>query len=99
MTKLYILILPLFLFAACKSPSKAFNQGNYTDAIERSVRKLQKDPHDDEAKRILQNAYTYAVAQYEEKIRNLSALNTDNRWEQLYHQYTQLQRLYNKIQE
>src|SRR5215218_5828500 len=99
MTKVYFLMLPLLLFAACKSPGKAFNQGNYTDAIELSVRKLQKDPHDAEARRILQSAYPYAVNQYEEKIRNLSALATENRWEQLYYQYSQLQHLYTKINE
>jgi hypothetical protein len=98
MTKLYFLALLLF-FAACKSPGKAFDRGNYTDAIELAVRKLQKDPRDAESKRILQSAYTYAVAQYEEKIRNLSGLASDNRWEQLYYQYSQLQRLYDKIQE
>jgi hypothetical protein len=99
MTKLYTLLLPLLLFAACKSPGKAFNQGNYNDAIERSVRKLQKDPDDAESKRILQSAYTYAVNQYEEKIRSLSDLHSDNRWEQIYLQYSQLQRLYDKINE
>jgi hypothetical protein len=99
MTKLYTCLLALLFLAACKSPSKAFNQGDYTDAIERSVRKLQKDPRDAEARRILQSAYTFAVNQYEEKIRNLSSLTSDNRWEQLYHQYSQLQRLYDKIQQ
>jgi hypothetical protein len=98
MTKMNILLLAL-LFAACKSPSKAFNQGNYTDAIERAVRTLQRKPNDAEARHILQSAYTFAVNQYEEKIRNLSGLNSDNRWEQLYHQYSQLQRLYDKIQQ
>lgn len=99
MTKLYFLLLPLFYIAACKAPGKAFNQGNYTDAVERSVRKLQKNPNDAEARHILQNAYTFAVNEYQEKIRALSELNTDNRWEQLYFQYSQLQRLHDKIYE
>lgn len=99
MTKRYSLLLLPLLFAACKSPTKAFNQGNYTDAIERSVRKLQKDPGDGASKHILQSAYIFAVNQYEEKIRNLSTLSSDNRWEQLYFQYSQLQHLYDKINE
>jgi hypothetical protein len=99
MTKLYIFFLPLLLFTACKSPGKAFNKGDYTAAIDRSVRKLQKDPGDAEAKRILQSAYTYAVQQHEEKIRNLSGLSSDSRWEQVYYQYVQLQKLHDKIYE
>ncbi len=98
MAKIYILLSLLF-FVACKSPGKAFNQGNYTDAIERSVRKLQKNPNDQDSKRILQSAYTVAVNRHEEKIRNLSALASEARWEQLYYQYMQLQDLYNKIQQ
>lgn len=97
MTKHYLLLLPFFFIAACKSPSKAYNQGNYNDAIELSVRKLQKNPSDADAKRILQNAYAIAKNQNEEKIRNLSLLTSDNRWEQLYAQYNQMQRLYDKI--
>ncbi len=99
MTKIYTLGLSLLLFAACKSPGKAFDRGNYTDAIDLAVRKLQKNPRDEDAKRIVQNAYTYAVAQYEDRIRNLSSLESDNRWEQLYYQYSQLQRLHDKIYE
>jgi hypothetical protein len=99
MTKLNIFFLPLLLFTACKSPSKAFNKGDYTAAIERSVRKLQKDPGDAEAKRVLQSAYTYAVQQHEEKIRSLSGLDSDSRWEQVYYQYVQLQKLHDKIYE
>jgi hypothetical protein len=99
MTKLYTLFLSFLFLAACKSPGKAFDKGDYTAAIERSVRKLQKDPRDAEAKRILQSAYTYAVQQHEEKIRNLSGLHSDNRWEQVYYQYVQLQKLHDKIYE
>lgn len=93
-----LLLLLLFL-AACKSASKSFNQGDYSDAVERSVRKLQKDPGDADATRILQAAYKVAVAQYEEKIRNLSSLNSETRWEQLFYQYQELQHLYDKINE
>src|SRR5437763_15094318 len=97
MAKRYFFLLPFVFIAACKSPGKAYNQGNYTDAIELSVRKLQKDPYDAESKQILQNAYSFAVHQYQEKIQNLSELSSDNRWEQLYFQYSQLQHLYDKI--
>jgi len=98
MTKLYTYTAAaLLLFASCKSASKAYNHGNYTEAVEIAVKKLQKDPADAELKSVLKNAYQYAVKQHEEEIRNLSASNDFRRWELIYQQYQQLQNLYNNI--
>lgn len=98
MTKIYALVLfSLISLAACKSASKSFDHGDYTGAIERAVKKLQKDPHDAEMKSILQQAYKYAVNQHQEQIRILSGSTADNRWEQIYQQYYLLQNLYNNI--
>ncbi len=100
MTKIYTLIaFSLLSLAACKSATKAFDHGDYTNAIEKAVKKLQKDPHDAEMKSVLQQAYKYAVSQHQEQIRILSGSTADNRWEQIYFQYNQLQGLYNKIQQ
>jgi hypothetical protein len=100
MTKLYTLIVfSLFYLAACKSATKAFDHGDYANAIERAVKKLQKDPHDAEMKSVLQQAYKYAANQHQEQIRILSNSAADNRWEQIYQQYSQLQRLYDNIQQ
>jgi tetratricopeptide (TPR) repeat protein len=99
MTKLYTFIAAaLLLLAACKSASKAYDHGNYTEAVEIAVKKLQKDPSDGELKTVAKNAYQYAVRQHEEEIRNLSASNSPNRWEGIYRQYTMLQNLYENIQ-
>ena len=100
MTKLYTLTaLFLFSLASCKSATKAFDRGNYAEAIEISVKKLQKDPYDTEAQYVLLNAYKYAVSQHDEQIRMISSGNHDNRWEQLYYQYSELQQLYDNIRQ
>lgn len=98
MTKLYTLLAAAaFLIASCKSASKAYDHGNYTEAVEIAVKKLQKDPGDGELKAVLKNAYQYAVKQHEEEIRTLSAGSDFRRWEHIYGQYVQLQNLYDKI--
>src|SRR5688572_14612581 len=100
MTKLYTLLAAGLLFlGACKSASKAYDHGNYTEAVEIAVKKLQKDPNDGELKAVAKNAYQYAVRQHEEEIRNLSNSNSTNRWEQIYRQYVMLQNLYENIQQ
>ncbi len=100
MTKLYTYAAAaLLLLASCKSASKAYDHGNYTEAIQIAVKKLQKDPNDYEMKSVAKNAYQYAIKQHEEEIRTLSASNDFRRWERIYQQYQQLQNLYTNIQQ
>ena len=100
MTKFYFLLLTASLFfAGCKSASKAYNKGDYSDAIELGVKKLQKDPSDAETKDLVKNAYTFAVNQHEEAIRSLSNSNSENRYELILREYSKLQDMYNTIQQ
>lgn len=65
--------------------------------MELAAKKLSKKPHDVGLLTVLQDAYRYAVQDHESRIRNLSNSNSDLRWEQIYHEYTGLQRLYDAI--
>jgi len=99
MTKLYSIAIAasLLFILGCKSASKSYQKGNYTDAIERGVKKLQKDPNDYETKDLVQKSYTYTVNEYEDQIRILSNSQSDNRYDRIYQQYVALQNLYNTI--
>jgi hypothetical protein len=44
MTKFYLPLLAALFFIGCKSASKAYNKGDYADAVELGIKKLQKDP-------------------------------------------------------
>ena len=95
MTKFYsILLLFLFYLGACKTASKAYDKGDYKNAIELAVKKLQKDPNDGETRALLQNAYRFAVDNHEDKVRILSNSGNENRYEQIYSEYRQLQNFY-----
>lgn len=100
MTKIYITaVIILLSLAACKSAQKLYDQGNYSEAIERSVRKLQKDPGDNSAKKVLADAYREAVARHEADISSLLNSNSETRFEQVYRQYSSLQQLYSAVQQ
>lgn len=100
MTKFYVTIFILsFFFIGCKSASKAYNRGDYADAIELGIKKLQKEPSDEETRDLIKSAYGYAVNQYEANIRNLSGSNNDNRYEAILREYDRLQDLYETIQQ
>jgi len=98
MTKLYSLALAaLILIYSCKSASKSYQKGDYTEAIDRGVKKLQKDPNDYETKELVQKSYTYTVNEHEDQIRILSNSKSDNRYDRIYQRYVALQNLYNTI--
>jgi hypothetical protein len=101
MTKLYSLLFGSILIMAysCKTASKSYQKGNYEDAIERGVKKLQKDPYDYETKDLVQQSYNYSVNQHEDRIRILANGRNDNRFEQIYQEYRELQKLYDIIHE
>lgn len=98
MTKFYLLLIvsSVYLFS-CKSASKSYQKGDYADAIELGVKKLQKDPYDGETKDIIQSSYNYAVNERENKIRILSNSLDDDRFGKIYNEYLHLQDLYQTI--
>ncbi|HVG17198.1 MAG TPA: hypothetical protein VM935_19655 [Chitinophagaceae bacterium] len=98
MTNFYTTLLVVIItIVACKSPNKLYQQGNYNDAIEASLKKLQKDPHDPEYRDILKRSYAEAVYDQEDRIKVLSASSNDTKYAQMYGHYLQLQALYEKI--
>ena len=95
MTKLYLLPLALALIiVSCKSTSKAFQKGDYTDAIELGVKKLQKDPHDLQTKDMVLKSYSYEITEHEDRVRVLSNSSSDLKYDQIYQEYAHMQNLY-----
>ena len=95
MTKFYFLLMAASLVViSCKTADKSFRKGEYLDAIELGLKKLQKDPYDGETKEIVKSAYTLAVAQHEDEIRILSNSRNENRFDKIFQQYVILQDLY-----
>lgn len=99
MRKIYTLVsLTAFvlLVAGCKTASKLYDKGNYDEAVELAVKKLQKKP-DNEMRTLLQNAYHYAVNDHEGRLHQLSDNTNDLKWEWIYSEYASLQKLYEAI--
>jgi tetratricopeptide (TPR) repeat protein len=93
---LFFLTLSIWM-ASCKSASKLYEKGNYDEAVQVAVKKLQKDPNDVKLKALVQDAYHYAVTDHENRIRSFSENDNESKWESLYYEYSSLQNLYNSI--
>jgi tetratricopeptide (TPR) repeat protein len=96
--KLYsLLIIATTLLFSCKTAEKLYQRGQYDEAVEMAAKKLQKKPGDAGLIDIIQNAYRFAVNDHESRIRNYSNSSSDLRWENIYREYLDLQRLYETI--
>lgn len=98
MRKIYslIFIIGVLWMAGCKSAAKLYDKGNYDEAVEVAVKKLQKKP-DDEMRSLLQSAYQYAINDHENRIRQHSESTNELKYEWIYAEYSSLQRLYDAI--
>ena len=98
-SKLYILLIAAISFMAfsCKTASKLYEKGNYSEAVEVAAKKLQKDPEEPKLLQIIQVSYNYAVNEHESRIRNNSASTNEWKWEWMYNDYLSLQRMYDAI--
>lgn len=83
--------------ASCKSPSKLYQKGNYDEALQTAIKKLQKDPNDPKLQTVARDAYHYAVTDHENQIRRYSESDNELKSEQIYNEYAALQSLYNTI--
>jgi len=99
MKKIYFLLFIVVAtwLASCKSASKLYQKGNYDEAVQVAVKKLQKDPNDPKLKSVVQDAYRYAVTDHESRIRNYSSMDNEMKWEWMYNEYSNLQSLHNVI--
>jgi tetratricopeptide (TPR) repeat protein len=85
------------LLLSCKTASKLYEKGNYTEAVELAAKKLQKDPDDPKLIGIIQNAYGFAVNDHESRIRDYSNSTNELKWEWIYNEYASLQKMYEAI--
>ena len=98
MRKIYtvFIFIAFVSIAGCRSAAKLYEKGNYDEAVELAVKKLQKKP-DNEMRSLLQSAYQYAVNDHETRIRQHSDNPNELKWEWIYAEYSSLQRLHDAI--
>ncbi len=93
----FLFILASSLLLSCKTAEKLYARGQYDEAVGLATKKLAKKPNDAALRELVQNAYRYAVEDHESRIQNLSNSNSGLRYEKIYSEYTDLQRLYTAI--
>lgn len=91
------LLLLLLLAGACNTAQKAYNRGDYEQAVRLSVNTLREDPRDRQARRVLVNAYNRAVEANLRDVETYGALEDPFRFERVAMAYDRLNTLHNRL--
>lgn len=71
---LFFSLIVLFV-ASCSSGKKAFEKGEYYEAVAKAVQRLKQKPDHDKSKETLKNAYPLALQELEQEAQNMLASN------------------------
>lgn len=100
-----VLLGSLLIFSACsqnarltKKTQKNLNKGNYEEAIQDIVKTLKKNPDNDVAQDLLVKTWQSYCSAKQKKIENIIQSSEINKWEQVYQEYTALQKTGEEIQ-
>ncbi len=95
---LYSLFVVLLVFAGCKSSEKLLQKGEYEEAVQIAVKRLQKNPSNDRQARILKEAYPRAVQEINDRIAYLKREGNPASWDEIYTLYLKLDNMQKQVE-
>lgn len=93
---LYALLF-LLVLASCSSGKKAFEQGDYYEAVLKSVNRLRQKPDHKKSKDVLRKSYPLALQTLEKKAKNIQTANEPLKWKKVLQIYAQINHMYEEI--
>lgn len=95
-----VLIIGLVAMAvlSCNSARKAYNNGDYEQAVRLSITKLREDPDNRNARRMLVQAYPKAVEVNLATVQAWSDVDDELRWESISRAYNRLNVLHQRME-
>jgi len=90
MRKLILLLFCASFIISCGGIKKQLQRGNYDEVINKSIKKLIKNPKSEENANLLDKAYKLANDQDLERIKYLKLENNPNNWDEVFARYESL---------
>jgi hypothetical protein len=97
--RLLILLSALAFVIGCSSGKKAYERGNYYDAVIKSIQRLRQNPDHSKSAQTLQNAYPLAVEFFETQANNEIASNSPFKWKNAIQSYNAINQMYEQIRQ
>ncbi|HEY0654852.1 MAG TPA: hypothetical protein VGD65_17060 [Chryseosolibacter sp.] len=87
------------LLASCSSGKKAFERGDYYDAVTKSITRLRQKPDHSKSAETLRSAYPLALEFYETQANNEIASNSPFKWKNAIQSYNTINSMYEQIRQ
>lgn len=85
--------------AACSSGKKAYERGDYYEAVIKSINRLRQNPDHSKSAATLKGAYPLAVDYYETLAKNDIASNSEFKWKNAIASYERINSMYEQIRQ
>lgn len=96
----YLLVFTLIIIlAACSSGKKAYERGDYYNAVMKAISRLRQKPDHSKSVATLKEAYPLAVEYLESQANNAVASNTAFKWKNAIQSYNSINQLYEQIRQ
>jgi hypothetical protein len=89
----------IVLLGACSSGKKAFERGDYYDAVVKAIGRLRQKPDHSKSAETLKAAYPLALEFYETQANNEIASNTPFKWKNAIQSYNTINSMYEQIRQ
>ena len=90
MRKILFLLVGAILISSCSGSKKQMQRGNYDGVINKSIKKLIKNPDNEDEAILLDKAYKLANERDLERVRYLKMENNPDNWEEVFISYETL---------
>lgn len=87
------------ILCACSSGKKAYERGNYYDAVVKAIGRLRQKPDHSKSAETLKNAYPLALEFYETQANNQISSNTPFKWKNAIQSYNTINSMYEQIRQ
>src|SRR5688500_8950084 len=94
-----LFVSALLILCACSSGKKAYERGDYYNAVMKAVNRLRQNPDHGKSMEILKESYPLAVEYFETQAQNEIASNSNFKWKNAIQSYNQLNQLYEQIRQ
>lgn len=92
-------VFAVLIMIGCSSGKKAYERGDYYEAVMKSVNRLRQNPGHSKSTEALRSAYPLAVEYFETEANNEIASNSPYKWKNAIQAYTKINSLYEAIRQ
>lgn len=97
--RLLILFGILLILASCSSGKKAYERGEYYEAVMQAVSRLRQNPDHSKSREALKNAYPLALDYLQTDANNQIASNSPSKWRNAIASYDRINQMYESIRQ